>query len=149
MLSVDGVEHARHRDPFTAPFHARRVTERFADLVHEEVQRRLDVIARRGGAELRSELAGPLAASTVAHSLGLDGDDEEIDQLIGWYREIVDSVSGMALGCPMTRAGAQAMSELDAALRRQFVGGGSSSLLSISMRGRVAATPPRWCRTPR
>ena len=134
MLSVDGVEHARHRDPFTAPFHARRVTERFADLVHDEVQRRLDIIARRGGAELRSELAGPLAASTVAHSLGLDGDDEEIDQLLGWYREIVDSVSVMALGCPVTRAGAQAMSELDAALRRQFVGGGSSSLLSTSLR---------------
>lgn len=141
MLSLDGVEHVRHRDPFVAPFRTRRVAERFSSAVHDEVRRRLDAMGDNGsGAELRSELAGPLAAATVAHSLGLD-DEIEIDRLLGWYGAIVGSVSATAAGCPVTAGGAAAMAELATALRRRLEPGGTSSLLADSMgRGGLDAT---------
>ena len=85
-------------------------------------------------AELRTALAGPLAASTVSHALGLAGPDGiSTELLLGWYRAIVDSVSLTAAGCPVTAAGGAAMSELDASLRRRLESGGTSSPLSASM----------------
>jgi cytochrome P450 len=115
MLSLDGAAHARHRAPFTAPFRARRVAESFGDVVQREVGRLLDAVASAGpGAELRAQLAGPLAAAVVAVSLGLDrgGGGIGVARLLGWYRAIVDSVSTVGAGQPTTAAGAQAMDEL-------------------------------------
>lgn len=132
MLSLDGDEHARHRDPFASPFRPRHVTERFSAAVGAEVARLIDALAAGGPtAELRSELAGPLAGAIVAHSLGLDrsigpgataGDDDrrgpvETGQLLEWYGAIVASVSVASAGCPVTTAGAAAFGELAAALR--------------------------------
>jgi cytochrome P450 len=91
--------------------------------------------ANGSSAELKSALAGPLAASTVSNSLGLDGDRGiKIDQLLGWYRSIVASVSATAAGCPVTAAGALAMAELGAAVRRRLESGSTSSLLSDAVR---------------
>jgi len=132
MLSTDGAAHARHRDPFTAPFRAGSVTERFGDGVRRTVDACLDRMMAGGPpAELRSALAGPLAASTMTHALGLDGLDE-IDggTLLGWYRAIVESVSVTAAGCPVTAAGTSAMAELDVALRRHLGGATAGSVLS-------------------
>ena len=118
MLSLDGAAHARHRAPFTAPFRAHHVAERFGDVVEREVGRLLDAIASGGsGAELRAQLAGPLAAAVVAVSLGLGdgGGGIGVAGLLGWYRAIVDSVSTVGAGRPTTAA-ARAMDELGAAL---------------------------------
>ncbi|CAN5675635.1 cytochrome P450 [soil metagenome] len=132
MLSLDGDEHARHRDPFAGPFRPRHVSERFSAAVGAEVARLIDALATGGPtAELRSDLAGPLAGAVVANSLGLDrsigpgataGDDDhhgpvEIAQLLEWYGAIVASVSVASTGCPVTNAGAVAFRELAAALR--------------------------------
>jgi len=137
MLSTDGAEHARHRDPFAAPFRPGLVTERFGATVDEIVQRCLDDMATNGtSAELRSALAGPLAASTMIHALGLDGDDGvDRARLLGWYRTIVESVSVTAARRPTTAEGASAMSGIDAALRGHLAAGGTGSLLSESMSG--------------
>jgi cytochrome P450 len=118
MLSLDGAAHVRHRAPFTAPFRARRVAERFGDVVQREVGRLLDAIASGGpGAELRAQMAGPLAAEVVAVSLGLGGGGGiGVARLLGWYRAIVDSVSTVGAGRPTTAAGARAMGELGDAL---------------------------------
>jgi cytochrome P450 len=137
MLSTDGAEHTRHRDPFAAPFRPGLVAERFAATVDDVVRRCLDDMAASGSsAELRSALAGPLAASTMIHGLGLDG-DAGVDRarLLGWYRAIVESVSATAAGRPTTPEGASAMSDLDAALRGHLAAGGTTSLLSASMNG--------------
>jgi cytochrome P450 len=84
------------------------------------VARRVGAVAAEPGrAELRGALAGPVAASVVADALGLDGhDDHVVDELLGWYRAIVDSVSGAGAGNPVTDAGATAMSALRDALER-------------------------------
>jgi cytochrome P450 len=116
MLSTEGAEHARHRDPYVAAFRKRAVTARFGPFVAATAARLVDDLARR--AELRTELAGPLAAATVAETLGFDGTDRAaIERLIGWYREIVASVSGIAAGGAPSERGASAMAELAAAVR--------------------------------
>src|SRR5437588_4496732 len=65
MLSLDGVEHARHRDPFARPLRPPDVRRRFTELVEHEVESLIGAFASRGRAELRRELAGPLAARVV------------------------------------------------------------------------------------
>ncbi len=142
MLSLDGAAHARHRTPFTAPFRARRVAERFGDVVQREVGRLLDAVASGGpGAELRAELAGPLAAAVVAVSLGIDGDGDGdggrigVARLLDWYRAIVDSVSTVGAGRPTTAGGTLAMDELGAALLEHLAEatGDHGSLLQAAM----------------
>jgi cytochrome P450 len=111
MLTRDGAEHARHRDPFARPFRLDAVRAGFGAVVVEETDRLIDAFAD-GRAELRRELAGPLAVAVVAHALGL----ERTDKVLGWYDAIVASVSGVAAGKPVTAAGAAAFAELSASL---------------------------------
>jgi cytochrome P450 len=63
MLSRDGAEHDRHREPFAAPFRRAPVMERFAGRVAEEVDGLIDGFAADGRAELRSAFAAPPAAA--------------------------------------------------------------------------------------
>jgi cytochrome P450 len=136
MLSTDGADHTRHRDPFVTPFRPGRLAERFGAVVEQVVERCLDAMAAAGSsADLRSALAGPLAATTVAHGLGLDRDDVGTAELLTWYRAIVESVSGVAAGCPVGAAGTSAMAGLDAALRNHLSSAGTTSLLADSMTG--------------
>jgi cytochrome P450 len=111
MLSTDGADHSRHRDPYVAPFRPRAVMTRHGAFVSAEAARLVDALGPT--AELRGELAGPLAAATVVASLGLDGHDgATVVRLLGWYRDIVASVSGIAAGAPPTATGAAAMAAL-------------------------------------
>lgn len=110
MLTLDGAEHGRHRDPFARPFRRDAVRERFTALVEAETERLIDALEPKGRAELRRELAGPLAAAVVAHALGLDGTDA--DRMLGWYDAIVDAVTGVAAGNPVTAAGREAFAAL-------------------------------------
>jgi cytochrome P450 len=110
MLTRDGAEHARHRDPFAAPLRLAAVRERFAPLVEAEVDALIDRFEANGRAELRRELAGPLAARVVAQLLGLEAADTSA--MLGWYDAIVESVTGVAAGNPPTPAGAAAFEQL-------------------------------------
>ena len=95
-------------------FRPRQVTTSFGTFVADEAARLVDALGGRAPmAELRAELAGPLAAAVVAETLGLDGRDEaSVAQLLTWYREIVASVSGIAAGHEPTPGGAGAMAAL-------------------------------------
>ena len=115
MLSTDGAPHARHRDPYVAAFRPRTVRARYGQFVRAEAARLVDALGPT--AELRAELAGPLAAATVVACLGLDGHDgATVRRLLEWYREIVASVSGIAAGAAPTQAGAEAMAALGSAV---------------------------------
>lgn len=118
MLSTDGDEHTRHRTPFVAAYRRRRVEADLGPTIRSLTEGLLARIeARPGRAELRADLAGPLAAAAMAAAFGLDEqDDELIGRLLGWYRDIVDSVAGVAAGRPVTERGAAAMEELRAEL---------------------------------
>ena len=88
MLSLDGPEHVRHRRPFARPF-GRRGSASLASSCREIAQRLVDELPA-AGADLRRDLAAPLAAATITSALGLV--DTNADLLLGWYREIVAAV---------------------------------------------------------
>jgi len=130
MLTLEGTEHARHRDPFARPFRLDAVRERFSSLVAAETDLLIDAIEPVGRAELRRSLAGPLAVAIVAHALGLGGADRAA--ILGWYDAIVAAVTGVAAGNPITEAGAQAFAELRASIEPVLDHDRGSSLLAAA-----------------
>lgn len=96
MLSLDGDEHRAHRDPFARALRAPAERERLADVAGQhaaELVRRLR--AAGSPAELRRQLAGPLAVAVMAAMLGLD---VPTTKLLGWYDAIVAGVSALSRG---------------------------------------------------
>lgn len=114
MLSLDGPEHARHRDPFARPFRLAAVRERFTSAIAAEADRLIDAIEPNGAAELRRAVAGPLAVAAMMRALGLDG--VESGDALAWYDAIVAEVTSITAGEKATGAGATAFVELCAAL---------------------------------
>jgi cytochrome P450 len=110
MLTLDGSEHARHRDPFARDFRLDAVRDRFTTLVEDETDRLIDCFVHAGSAELRRELAGPLAVASTAFALGLDRTDSE--EMLGWYDVMVASVNAITAGGAPTEAGRRAFAAL-------------------------------------
>jgi cytochrome P450 len=94
MLSLDGTEHKRHRDPFAEAFRRAEVQGRLERSVEAEAERLVSGFAAAGHAELRRSLAGPLAVSAVAEVLGLGQTDPQT--VLAWYDEIVGAVTALA-----------------------------------------------------
>jgi cytochrome P450 len=117
MLSRDGAEHARHRDPFARAFRLRTVRDELTAFVEAEAARLLAALPP-GGAELRRGLAGPLAVAVVARSLGLAG--AEPSTVLGWYDAIVSGVSGVAAGHPVPEDAHTAFDRLGDAVRAEL-----------------------------
>lgn len=111
MLSLDGPAHARHRDAFARPFRPARTRERFAAFVEAEAGRLAGALAPAGRAELRGDLAGPLAVAVVAEALDLP--DVDAATVRSWYGTFVDAVSALT-GAPEGGTG----DGTDAALER-------------------------------
>ncbi|MQY37293.1 Cytochrome P450 monooxygenase PikC [Streptomyces sp. RB17] len=127
MLSVEGAEHNRHRAPFTDPFRTQDVHDRFTGFVEQEAARLVEGIRPRGSAELRREVAGPLAVAVVAESLGLIGADAEA--VLSWYDAIVSAVSDITAGLPAKPAGAAAFDQLRGSVEATVAAGSEASLL--------------------
>ncbi len=94
MLSLDGAEHKRHRDPFAEAFRTGTAAARLEEVAEAEAGRLVAGFAAAGGAELRRSLAGPLAVAVVADVLGLGQTDPKA--ILGWYDQIVGAVSALA-----------------------------------------------------
>ena len=114
MLTRDGAEHRRHRDPFAGPFRPGAVRERFTQVVAEETERLIDEMAPAGRAELRRSLAGPLAVAVVTRALGIQ--DAEAATVLGWYAQIVAAVTDITAGRAADGAGRDAYAALCAAI---------------------------------
>jgi cytochrome P450 len=96
MLSLDGAEHRRHRDPFATALRAPLTRARLAAAATAEADRLVAELAARGtAAELRRGLAGQLAVAVMADMLGLDVAPA---QLLAWYDAIVAEVSALPAG---------------------------------------------------
>ncbi len=128
MLTLDGAEHRRHRDPFAAPFGLAAVHARFADLVADESERLIDAMEPAGGAELRRSLAGPLAVAMVTRSLGFD--DADARAVLGWYDRIVAAVTEITAGRPLSTAGRDAYQALSDAIGPALERDPAASLLA-------------------
>lgn len=116
MLSLDGSEHLRHRAPFEPPFRLGAVQTRFSEAVVRHVEELLDGLTDRGEAELRREFAGPVAVKTMITALGLDDTATSVTAVLGWYDTIVDAVTQVTAGEPVSQAGQAAFAALKASL---------------------------------
>ncbi|MFG3291975.1 cytochrome P450 [Streptomyces sp. NPDC048179] len=134
MLSLDGAEHARHREPFAAPFRPRRVHEGFAGFIERETDRLVTALEPAGATELRRSFAGPLAVAVVTEALGLVGATS--DTVLSWYDAIVRSVSDLTAGLEAGPAGPAAYARLRSAVEATVADRHASSLL-VSAAGQL------------
>lgn len=134
MLSLDGAEHARHREPFAAPFRPRRVHEGFAGFIERETDRLVTALEPAGATELRRSFAGPLAVAVVTEALGLVG--ATTDTVLSWYDAIVRSVSDLTAGLEAGPAGPAAYARLRSAVEATVADRHASSLL-VSAAGQL------------
>jgi cytochrome P450 len=130
MLTLDGAEHARHRDPFARPFRLAAVRERFGGLVEAETERLLDALEPAGRGELRRGLAGPLAATVVTFALGLG--DTDTDAVLAWYDGIVAAVTEVTAGNPVAPAGREAFAALRDSVEPSLDRDASTSLVAAA-----------------
>ena len=113
MLSLDGSEHRRHRDPFAPPFRARRIRE-LAAKTRAEAARLVEVVRQRGSGDLRALIAAPLAVLLMTELLDLEGVDT--GDILAWYREIVAAVHVVTAGGNVPQSGRSAFAELGEAV---------------------------------
>ncbi|MBV9799937.1 MAG: cytochrome P450 [Solirubrobacterales bacterium] len=135
MLSLDGDEHVRHREPFGAPFRPVAVRERFAQPLADHAEHLLDGLEGSGRAELRRSFAGPLAAFAMTRALGLEPD--EVATVLEWYDAIVAAVTDITAGHPAPQTGKDAFRRLRERLMEVIDAGagGASSLLAAAAAG--------------
>jgi len=126
MLSLDGEEHQRHRDPFGEPYRRRRVEAELGDWVQGEADLLVEALTDQREAELRSALAAPLAVRVIVRSLGLV--DVSADEVLGWYRRIVAAVEGITRGEDDQDAGHEAFASLRDAVDVTIASGADSVL---------------------
>ncbi len=138
MLSLDGAEHKRHRDPFAEAFRSADSAARLEKFAETEASRLVAGLAAAGEAELRRSVAGQLAVAVVADVLGLGQTDPKV--ILAWYDEIVGAVSAMAgqsgHGPEPNSAtrGSAAFAELSADVRAAIARADGDSLLSAAAR---------------
>jgi cytochrome P450 len=116
MLSLDGGEHARHREAFAASFRPGAVRERFAEGIREQADHLIDRLAPAGEAELRRAFAGPLATSIIAGALGIPAEDAPT--VLRWYDAIVAGVTEISAGAIVPETALEAAAALRSRLRR-------------------------------
>jgi cytochrome P450 len=149
MLSLDGAEHRRHRDPFARALRRGDVSAGLAGFCTEAATRLVARLASgadgpAGQAELRRGLAGPLAVAVMGEVLGLR--DVAPATLLAWYDAIVAGVSDLTQAGPdagVPPAAVTAVGELGEALASAIREPGATSLLAVAAGGPGSAGPGR------
>ena len=113
MLSLDGADHRRHRQPFSDPFRPEAIQE-LTRWTHGRARELVAGIEPMGSADLRSELAGPLAVETMTRILALDGVGTA--EVLEWYEAIVEAVHTVTAGGEVPAEGKAAFAELGVAV---------------------------------
>lgn len=114
MLSLDGLEHRRHREPFTEPFRSERVRATLADWMQRRAGDLVDEMAPAGAGDLRAGLAAPLAIEAMSETLGLSG--VQPADISNWYEAIVAAVHAVTEGGKVPHPGKAAFGDLHGAV---------------------------------
>lgn len=106
MLTVDGEEHERYRQPFEVPFRAREAERSFGTPIREfarELIGRIDRDALAGdGIELTEAFAAPFAVGVAAQVIGLPLDD--VPKIDGFYSAFASAMEYTGDPEPLRRA---------------------------------------------
>jgi cytochrome P450 len=121
MLSLDGDEHRRHRDPFARAFLGPDARVRFSARVEQEARTLVERLSPVGHAEIRRDLAGPLAVNVVVAALELL--DVTPAAMLGWYDEIVAAVDRVSTGGEIGPRALKAVDALDRHVDASIDGG--------------------------
>ncbi|MEM8861911.1 MAG: cytochrome P450 [Chloroflexota bacterium] len=128
MLSLDGKTHLKHRKPFEQPFRRREVEQRFRQPVGRFINELIAGFKPKGAAELRRDFAGPIAVKTMVEALGMD--ETPVKQVLGWYDTIVDAVTRVSAGEPVSDEGKAAFGLLKESLLPVLKRDAETSLLA-------------------
>jgi cytochrome P450 len=104
MLTSDGAEHDRQRQPFDEPFRMRSVRGRFEAPVSHRVEGLLSELAPKGACELARDFAAPFAIGAAGDILGLSLDD--VPKIQGFYDAFAGAMVYDGDPEPQRRAGA-------------------------------------------
>jgi len=129
MLSLDGEQHRRHRDPFALGFRRSRSYGEYRALIEGLVAELVQNLRGAVGTgshttvDLQAQIARPLAVSTIRIILGLETVSERT--LLDWYGQIVDAVDALTrsgdhdqAASEVLTAGRGAYQHLEAAVHR-------------------------------
>ncbi|MEM7336597.1 MAG: cytochrome P450 [Chloroflexota bacterium] len=130
MLSLDGMSHLKHRSPFKRPFRKSEVQRRFNDHVIQEINRLIDGFIAQEEAELRRDFAGPISVMTMIEALGMD--ETPVRNVLSWYDTIVDAVTRVSAGEPVSKEGKAAYQALNENLLPVLKRDADSSLLAAA-----------------
>lgn len=143
MLSLDGDSHARHRGPFTHAFRPAQLRARLEGFTEAEAARLTEAIRPSGNAELRTAVAGPLAAAVMTEALGLAGVGVSPGTVLAWYRDIVTAVAALPAGAaasgPSARVPVGSFTALAACLREAIDSGRAPLLAEAAGSGTLTA----------
>ncbi len=135
MLSLDGPEHQRHREPFVHPFRPGAIRGSLTEWTRLRAAELAAEMAPFGRGDLRAGIAAPLSVEVMAHVLDLDG--VEVTQLLGWYEAIVASVHEVTAGGNVPGEGKVAFEALHGAVVSNLA---NSSLLGLVTAGETLST---------
>jgi cytochrome P450 len=133
MLSLDGAAHARHRDPFSRAFRPARTRARFTAFVAAEAGRLIAAMRPAGAAEIRADLAGPLAVAVVARALGLREADPATVR--SWYAAFVAAISDITAGRAPGREHRQAYDRLRSSVAAALAGAAATGASPLAAAG--------------
>ena len=106
MLTVDGDEHERYRQPFEMPFRAREAERAFStpirDFARDLITRIDEDALATGGVELTQAFAAPFAVGVAAQVIGLPLDD--VHRIDGFYTAFAAAMEYTGDPEPLQRA---------------------------------------------
>jgi cytochrome P450 len=94
ILNVDGEQHARYRRGLHASLSPRSVSERFASVIEEVVERQLRTIASAGGGDLVQSYFEPISVLALGEVLGIP--ELGADELRRWFHALIAGSSNIA-----------------------------------------------------
>ena len=100
MLTVDGEEHERYRQPFEIPFRAREAERLFADSIRAYAREL--IAAMSSPSELTESFAAPFAVGVAAQVIGLPLDD--VRRIDGFYSAFASAMEYTGDPEPLQRA---------------------------------------------
>ena len=116
MLSLDGVEHDRHRAGFVDGMRPGQIESDHGRWIDTTAATLVERLLPDGRAELRTELAGPWSVLVMARLLALSLDDAAVAQMLHWYRAITGGVEAVSAGQTLPSEALAAARELGEAV---------------------------------